>query len=239
MVSIIIPTLNEEKYLPRLLECLSNQTFKDFEVIVADANSKDRTKEIALNYGAKVVEGGIQAIGRNNGAKKALGDIFIFIDSDVTFSSNFLYNLIKEFKLKDLDFAIPKFNTEHDLFRFRIFLKWSNLYKDIMKSTRYPDGTGQLVIVKKDSFFSIGGFPNFRVAEDTVLFWKAAKGRAFKVGLISEKFTSSTRRLEKNGLLWTMFVWGLIGIGIGIGIIGKDKFQSFATNLYGGIKGFR
>ena len=43
MLSIIIPTLNEEKYIGKLLECLVNQTYTDFEVIVVDGGSKDKT----------------------------------------------------------------------------------------------------------------------------------------------------------------------------------------------------
>jgi glycosyltransferase involved in cell wall biosynthesis len=39
MLSIVIPTLNEEKYLPHLLGSLENQTFHDFVVLVADADS--------------------------------------------------------------------------------------------------------------------------------------------------------------------------------------------------------
>ena len=51
MLSIIIPTYNEEEYLPKLLNCIKNQTHKDYEIIVADANSKDKTRQIAKKYG--------------------------------------------------------------------------------------------------------------------------------------------------------------------------------------------
>ena len=54
-ISIVIPSLNEEKFLPILLESITKQTFKDFEVIIADAGSKDNTVEIAKKFGAKVV----------------------------------------------------------------------------------------------------------------------------------------------------------------------------------------
>ena len=45
--SIIIPTYNEEEYLPVLLDSIKEQDFNDYEIIVADANSSDRTREIA------------------------------------------------------------------------------------------------------------------------------------------------------------------------------------------------
>ncbi len=74
-LSIVVPAYNEEKYLPKLLSCIKKQTYKDCEIIVADANSRDRTKETAKKYGCKIVKsGGLPAIGRNNGAKAAKGD---------------------------------------------------------------------------------------------------------------------------------------------------------------------
>jgi len=80
-VSIIIPALNEENYLPKLLGSIKKQTFKDYEVIVADAHSKDRTREIARKFGAKIVDGGRPANGRNIGAKAASGEFLFFFES--------------------------------------------------------------------------------------------------------------------------------------------------------------
>jgi len=48
MLSIVIPTLNEEKYLPRLIASLKKQNFSDYEIIVSDGMSNDGTKEAAL-----------------------------------------------------------------------------------------------------------------------------------------------------------------------------------------------
>ena len=77
-LSIIIPTYNEEEYLPKLLYSIKEQEFKDYEIIVADAGSVDRTREIAESNGCKVIEGGLPAVGRNNGAKIAKGKYFYF-----------------------------------------------------------------------------------------------------------------------------------------------------------------
>ena len=54
-ISIIIPTLNEEKYIERCLKSLKNQSFRNFEIIVSDSYSTDDTVKIAKKYGAKVV----------------------------------------------------------------------------------------------------------------------------------------------------------------------------------------
>ena len=105
MISIIIPTFNEEKYLPKLLNCIKKQTYKNYEVIIADANSKDKTKAIAKKYGCKTVKGGLPAVGRNNGAKIAKDGILLFLDADVQFDKNFLENAVKEMKTRNLDAA--------------------------------------------------------------------------------------------------------------------------------------
>lgn len=55
LISVIIRTKNEEKYLAQVLEKLKQQTFQDFETIIVDDNSTDRTLEIARNFGCKIV----------------------------------------------------------------------------------------------------------------------------------------------------------------------------------------
>ncbi len=54
-LSVVIPAYNEEKYLPSCLESLKNQTYQNFEIIVVDNNSTDKTVAIAREYGAKVI----------------------------------------------------------------------------------------------------------------------------------------------------------------------------------------
>ena len=68
-ISIVIPTLNESEYLPKLLDSIKKQTFTDYEVIVADAGSKDGTVEAAEKEGALVGAGGMPGVGRNRGAR--------------------------------------------------------------------------------------------------------------------------------------------------------------------------
>ena len=82
MVSIVIPAYNEENYLPRLLRSIQAQDFPDVEIIVADADSTDRTAAIARSAGARLTRGGVPAVGRNNGARLAKGDYLLFIDAD-------------------------------------------------------------------------------------------------------------------------------------------------------------
>ncbi len=69
MLSIVVPTFNEEDFLPRLLASIEAQDYADREVIVADNRSRDRTRAIARAHGARVVTGG----SRRRGATGAHG----------------------------------------------------------------------------------------------------------------------------------------------------------------------
>ena len=86
MISVIIPTYNAEKYLPKLLEILHHQTIKYEEIIIIDSSSKDNTIEIAKSFGAKVItipkqefdHGGTRTIA----GKIAKGDILVYLTQD-------------------------------------------------------------------------------------------------------------------------------------------------------------
>ena len=106
--SIIIPTYNEEEYLPVLLESIKEQDFDDYEVIVADANSTDRTREIAEEYGCIVVDGGLPGVGRNNGAKVAKGEYLLFLDSDLQLTEDYLRDVLYEFQIENVGIGITQ-----------------------------------------------------------------------------------------------------------------------------------
>jgi glycosyltransferase involved in cell wall biosynthesis len=75
-VSVVIPTWNEELWLPRLLDQLQCQSTVA-EVIVADNASVDNTVRIANDYGCLVVDGGRPGVGRNRGAKSGRVSMFV------------------------------------------------------------------------------------------------------------------------------------------------------------------
>ena len=86
--SIIIPTLNEEHFLPLLLSDLERQKDKNFEIIIIDGASVDKTREIAKEFSKRLsltiheVNKHNVSFQRNIGAKKAKGAYIIFLDAD-------------------------------------------------------------------------------------------------------------------------------------------------------------
>jgi len=84
IISVIIPAANEEKTLPFCLASLKKQTFSNFEVIVIDNNSTDKTAAVAQKFGAKVVSEKKQGIiyARERGFQEAKGEIIARTDAD-------------------------------------------------------------------------------------------------------------------------------------------------------------
>ena len=201
MISIIIPTLNEEKLLPRLLGNIKNQTYKDYEVIIADANSTDRTREIAREYGCIVVDGGLPGVGRNNGSKVAKGDFFIFFDADVTITPKFLENGFKEFQRRYLEVASA--DVSADSLSEKDYKAAFNLYNAYVHYSQYfsPVALGVFIMITRRLFFRIKGFnEKIKLGEDYDFVERAGKLAKFRV-LKSVDVKISLRRMEKEGVL--------------------------------------
>jgi glycosyltransferase involved in cell wall biosynthesis len=95
-VSVVIPAYNAEKFIEKCLLSLKEQTFKDFEIIVVDDCSKDRTYEIASKYAHVIKNEKNLGVGesRNVGARASRGEILVFTDSDVVTLPNWLHRII-------------------------------------------------------------------------------------------------------------------------------------------------
>ncbi len=101
MISIVIPALNEEHYLPDCLKSLHNQDWKgEREIIVVDNGSTDNTAKVAAQLGAKVVQcprRGV-AFARQAGADQAKGEIIVQVDADTTYPSGWLGGIAAQFE---------------------------------------------------------------------------------------------------------------------------------------------
>jgi len=197
-VSIIIPTLNEEKTLPRLLNSIKTQNFDDYEVIVADARSKDSTREIAGQYGCRVVEGGLPAVGRNAGAAAAQGDFLFFLDADVIIPQGFIRNVYEEMQDRYYDLATCEIRPLSDYRLDRVLHRMINLAV-ILNLRVDPKAFGFCIFVTKRLFERTGGFDEtIYVAEDNDFVKRASEFRSLRY-LSSAYLMVSVRRFEKEG----------------------------------------
>ena len=195
-ISIIIPAKDEEELLPNLLESIRNQDFDDYEVIVADAFSTDRTREIAREYGATVVDGGMPGPGRNAGARAAKGEFLVFLDADVVLPDNFLKNLYNEMQDRYIDVATCEIVPISDIQLDRIIHKLINM--TILANMRVdPKAFGFCIFITRRLFNRIGGFDEtIKVAEDNDLVKRASEFRPLRY--INSTFVKvSVRRFDK------------------------------------------
>lgn len=111
MISVIVPIYNVEKYLNRCLDSIKNQTYTDFEVLMIDDGSTDRSQEIARNYQndtrfklfIQTNQG--QGAARNLGLDNIKGDYICFIDSDDYVEEKYLEILFNALIMNDADIS--------------------------------------------------------------------------------------------------------------------------------------
>jgi len=105
-ISVIIPTLNEEASIGHVLDKIPKAHKYEWEIIIVDGNSKDRTREIATEKGAKVIVEKRKGYGRayKTGFAAATGDIIVTLDGDDTYPAEKISELVDYLISKDLDF---------------------------------------------------------------------------------------------------------------------------------------
>ena len=203
-VSIIIPTLNEAKRLPRCIESIRNQIFKDFEIIVVDSGSEDGTPEIARRMGAKVIyepKLGF-AVAKNFGASEAEGEILVFTDADTLYPQGWLARVVSHFEKKHVVAAFgPLKPIErgrlHDIM-FKISTNW---VPRISALFGFYIAQAPNQAFRREAFRRCGGFDErLRMLEDNEL-----PNRIKKLGKMvfdpDQWVYSSARRFEKEGYI--------------------------------------
>jgi glycosyltransferase involved in cell wall biosynthesis len=199
MLTTVIPTKNEEMYLPRLLDSIKNQTLQPSEVIVADAQSSDRTRDIARTFGATVVEGGPVAMGRNRGAQAATSELILFLDADVELRDpTFLECAVGELLEKKLGLAtcdvLPLSDARIDHFLHKAYNRYVRTWGSL-----FPHAPGFCMLVRRELHKRLGGF------DESVIFCEDHDyARRFRrVGsfgfLRSARIPVSIRRLDRDG----------------------------------------
>jgi len=226
MISIVIPTKNEEYDLPILLASIKAQTLQPNEIIVADAHSTDRTREIAKSFGAIVVDGGMPSVGRNLGANSATGDLILFLDADVELRDpTFLEKSVKEFSKRGLGLAtcdvFPLSDAFVDHFLHGAYNKYVRAWGSV-----FPHAPGFCLFVRRDLHHKIHGF------DEAIVFCEDHDyaQRFVSVGkfgfLKSTKIPVSIRRMDRDGRLKLVMKYLLAELHLAfVGPIKGDKFH--------------
>ncbi len=170
--SIIIPAYNEEIFLPACLESIKQQSLPadQFEVIVIDNGSTDKTRSIAEGSGATVIvdeQSNVSGL-RNLGAKQAAGSVLAFIDADCTASKNWLNSALVYID----DDSVSAWGAPPGVPEDASWVQksWFNLRKKMEMRISVDWLESMNLFVRKDEFFSIGGFNDSLVTCEDVDF---------------------------------------------------------------------
>lgn len=235
--SIIIPTLNERKYLPRLLRDLSLQSFTDFEVIIVDGHSEDSTLLQAQKFvyklpSLKIISSTRRHVcyQRNLGAKRARANWFIFMDADDSLPPYFLLGV--KYRLETIKSDLVTFwlspdisTPANDLIALSL-----NLAADLQNNLKPRFLLEAMIVISNSAFKRHGGF-------DTSVDYSEGLGfiaRANQIGLKYRVFRDPTykysfRRFTSFGTLTTL--QNVAGLGIST-LFGKKYKNSLAKELY-------
>jgi len=213
MISVIIPTLNEEKALPETLRHLLGQP-GDFEVIVADGGSVDRTGEIVRG------EPGVRFLtaprGRasqmNNGAQHATGNWLLFLHADTLLPEGALARLNRletDASVQAGGFLHRFSGTDRRLRMLSYFnnvrCRWSKII--------YGD---QAMFVRRTLFERLGGFPNEPRLEDVLFSRKLV--RIVTPVLLAPPVITDSRKFVQMGIWRSVFRATLILLSIELGL---------------------
>ena len=205
VVSVVIPAFNEERFLERTLHSIVNQTFTDYEIIVVDNNSTDRTNEMARRFGAEVIFERNKGVGyaRQSGFLRARGSIVATTDADTVVPVDWLEKFVQAFA-KDEDLVAFGGLARLSSGPITARLGARFFYYPFMLVDRFFSGGWNLVgnnmAIRRDAFFQAKGFrAELVIGEDVDIskrlrcigkveldreFCVYTSGRRFRYGLI-------------------------------------------------------
>lgn len=208
-ISVIIPALNEERYLEDTLKSIG----QGVEIIIVDGGSSDATIEIAMRFTEKII---LSEKGRgaqmDRGAREAAGSLLLFLHADTRLPHGWkgrVEDILKDAKVIGGGF---KLKIDSRKFSLRLIEVIANLRSKHL-GLIYGD---QAIFVRKNDFLAVGGFLGLPLMEDVDLVKRLKKkGRMV---LLNAHISTSSRKWDKSGFLrttlrnWIFLILYYIGV---------------------------
>ena len=191
-ISVIIPTLNEAKYVLSAIQS-ANQPQREYEIIVVDGGSTDETAEVARAYAEVIMSPRGRAVQMNAGARRSTGDVLLFLHADSCLPPHALTNLEQVMADRQIVGGTFTLRFDHPKWLLRLIAFFSRF------RFRYFHYGDQGIFVRRDIFEQMGGFKEIPVMED--LDFLERLRRMGRVALINLPITTSARRFLENGIL--------------------------------------
>jgi uncharacterized protein len=211
LISVIIPTWNEESNIaPLLKELLATP---NVETIVVDGNSSDRTREIAASHNVKVIRSPrCRAIQMNAGAEKAHGDILLFLHADTRLPPHWAVMVRDAMAEPGTAAGAFEFAVDDNMKSLRIVERLTNFRS---RKFQLPYGD-QAIFLKADLFHRIGGYHDLPIMEDFELIRRVRKFG--HIMTLPARAVTSGRRWRNLGILRTTLINQAIILGYLVGI---------------------
>lgn len=205
--SIVIPVLNEEKYIPNLMHDLWKQSHTHFEIIIVDGNSEDKTitkiKQYEKRLPIHILSTSIRnvSVQRNLGAKKARGKWVLFMDADIRIASYFLIGLQYQIeKHPTVDLFTTWMKAESKTPEHLAVINMMNMGLEMLKKVK-PYSQGDLICCKKNVLTKVQFNEDQYYSED-ISFVQDAVKHGYQFDVFREpRRTVSFRRFKKEGTL--------------------------------------
>lgn len=207
--SVIIPTLNEEKFLPKLLGSLATQTYRDFEVIVVDGKSRDRTVAVAESFTDRLPTLHIlnsprknASFQRNRGADAAHGAYLLFLDADGVLFPYTLERLAQFVVARDAQFVTSWFSPDGDASGDALLAILGNMYTEGSVLVKRPVAGGAFFCIERKTFIAVGGFDEHITFGEDYDLGRRLKQKGIPLRVLRETlFIFSQRRIRREGKL--------------------------------------
>jgi glycosyltransferase involved in cell wall biosynthesis len=204
-LTIVIPCKNESKTIDETLTLLNFQEhIENVEVIVADISDDGTTYQLEVRnqdkFNLKIIQGGLPAKARNNGAQLVETPYVLFMDSDMfLLDSNLLTDSIKEMRLHKFDLLTTKVRTTSGKYNyvFRTFDMIQKISKRIS-----PFCLGGFMLFRTDTFNELGGFDEQAQVSEDYLLSKQVEPKKFKI--LNRTIFTLPRRFDNKGILYML-----------------------------------
>lgn len=189
VISIIIPTYNEEKVIEKLILSIKKQTYKNLEYIIVDNKSLDRTVNIAREYTKNIyIRGPQRSAQRNFGAKMAKGEYLLFLDADMELTPSVLEECLEAVKKKNIGaVAIPEKSVA------------TNYWEEVKAFERsfYNESGDQTTdaarFFPKKVFEQVGGYDELITGPEDWDLPESIKKQGYKIGRVKSKILHHER----------------------------------------------
>ena len=227
--SVIVPALNEAARIVSAIRSVTSQK-ATVEVLVVDGGSADLTVSLARREGVRVAYSqsgrGIQC---NAGARRASGDILIFLHADSCLSNDAFKTLSQYFSNPSVQIGTFRLKFDHPhwlLCFYAACTRFDSVF------TRFGD---QCIVVRKSFFESMGGFPEWQLLEDVHLLRRAR--RVTKIYSFPTPVITSARRFLRMGVVRCQLINGWLILQYLLGVAPAQLAQQYRDFRRGRVRG--